>query len=300
MTALNKSQFVNANGEFVEYDGSPITWRVSVYGIVIKAGQIVLSKSRKEKTFDVPGGGVEIGEMPDEALRREGLEEIGVPLKMGKLIHHFFDRFYHAKQAKFYQTVQLFYEAELQGDLGQPSDPEMEPPKWVPIARISEIPLPNEVRQAILQAMAATAQTKRSTFPIAAHVIFMKGKQVLMTRRFKTGYEDGNYSLPAGHVEVGETPKEGACREAQEEVGIKLEPSQLEPVLVMSRMGHRQSTDFFFVCRNWTGEPCNTEPHKCDDVAWFPLDKLPVNTVPYIQKALELVRKKQWYTEVKL
>src|SRR3989344_4788840 len=44
--------------------------------------------------------------------------------------------------------------------------------------------------------------------------------KILLSRRFQTGWEDGNYGLPAGHGEDGETMREGVRREAREEIGI--------------------------------------------------------------------------------
>lgn len=40
---------------------------------------------------------------------------------------------------------------------------------------------------------------------------------------------------------------------------------------------------FFFVASQWNGLITNCEPHKCDDVRFFPLDQLPQNLVPYVK-----------------
>jgi 8-oxo-dGTP diphosphatase len=60
----------------------------------------------------------------------------------------------------------------------------------------------------------------RSKFPVAVHLFFLRDKQILLLRRFKTGYEDGNYSVVAGHVDTGESVTQAAIREANEEVGV--------------------------------------------------------------------------------
>lgn len=47
-------------------------------------------------------------------------------------------------------------------------------------------------------------------------LLLIQDDKVLLSRRFQTGYEDGNYGLPAGHGEYGETMREGTAREALE------------------------------------------------------------------------------------
>ena len=46
-------------------------------------------------------------------------------------------------------------------------------------------------------------------------------KEILLLRRMNTGYRDGFYDMPAGHLEEGETLREGTIRELEEETGLK-------------------------------------------------------------------------------
>ncbi len=126
----------------------------------------------------------------------------------------------------------------------------------------------------------------RSRFPAAVHIFFIRNESVLLLRRFNTGWEDGKYSVPAGHIETGETVIEAAIREAREEVGIGLKPSALEVVHVMHRKAEDERIDFFLVANTWVGEITNREPGKCDDLSWYALNALPKNMIPYVRQGL--------------
>jgi ADP-ribose pyrophosphatase YjhB (NUDIX family) len=131
----------------------------------------------------------------------------------------------------------------------------------------------------------------------AGYVFFIRDNQVLMLRRCNTGYMDGYYSLPAGHIEDNEPIREGTCREMKEETGVDFRPDELKPVHVMHRKGTDIRIDFFFSVDSWSTEPKNTEPDKCDDFRWFPLDDLPENTIPYIKTATQHLQNNVFYSE---
>ena len=120
-----------------------------------------------------------------------------------------------------------------------------------------------------------------------SHLLLLRDERILLLRRRNTDYEDGKYSVVAGHMEDGETAREAICREAHEEAGIELTPDDLEFAHVVHRADRGQRVGFFFSARRWRGEPRNMEPHKAGDFRWFPLDALPDNMVPYVRRAIE-------------
>ncbi len=131
----------------------------------------------------------------------------------------------------------------------------------------------------------------------AVHVFFLRGEEVLLLRRANTGYADGEYSVPAGHLEGGETVRAAAAREAAEETGLQLDEAQVSVVGVMHRKSDDERIDFFVAVTEWAGEPHNAEPQKCDDLRWFPLAALPENTIPYVRQALANVAAGRWFDE---
>lgn len=129
----------------------------------------------------------------------------------------------------------------------------------------------------------------------AVHLFLIRDGKVLLSRRFNTGYEDGNYSVVAGHLEGGEEVKAAAIREAREEVGIEILPPDLQVVGVMHRKSNDERVDFFLTTTSWSGEITNREPDRCDQLAWFDLDRLPENMVPYVGRALDNYRRGNWF-----
>ena len=137
----------------------------------------------------------------------------------------------------------------------------------------------------------------RSKYPVAVHIFFLREKQILLLRRFNTGYEDGSYSVVAGHVDAGETATQAAIREAKEEVDVILEPTDIQIVHVMHRKSEDERIDFFMAVRHWGGDVTNNEPQKCDDLSWTDIDSLPQNTIPYVKRAIEEYQAGFFYSE---
>ncbi|QOT01131.1 NUDIX domain-containing protein [Brevibacterium sp. JNUCC-42] len=129
---------------------------------------------------------------------------------------------------------------------------------------------------------------KRFTAPVTVHIFLREDDKILLLRRYQTGYEDGNYSVVAGHLDGGEQVIEAAIREAREEAGIELSPEQITITGIMHRFSMDERIDFFVTATEWLGEIYNAEPHKCDELAWFSIHDLPQNTISYIKKAIEL------------
>ena len=126
----------------------------------------------------------------------------------------------------------------------------------------------------------------RATFPVTVHLFFFRENEILLLRRFNTGYRDGEYSVPAGHLDGGETVMTAAAREAQEEVGVQIEANDMVFSSVMHRIEDDERVDFFIHVYKWLGEPFNAEPDKCDDLRWVNVNNLPANMVPYVRRAL--------------
>ena len=127
----------------------------------------------------------------------------------------------------------------------------------------------------------------RARFPTTVHLFFFRLGRILLLRRFNTGYRDGEYSVPAGHLDGNETVLAAAQREAAEEIGVQIDADDILFSSVMHRNEGDERIDFFVEVRAWGGEPFNNEPNKCDELRWVDVHSLPQNTIPYVRRAIE-------------
>lgn len=127
----------------------------------------------------------------------------------------------------------------------------------------------------------------------ASYVYLMRDRRVLLQRRHNTGYMDGMWAAgAAGHVELGETAASAARREVREELGIDVPLTSLCAVTVMQRTDGtpsptEQRADWFFTATGWQGEPVIMEPHKCAEISWFDLNRLPASIPDYERLVLD-------------
>jgi ADP-ribose pyrophosphatase YjhB (NUDIX family) len=131
--------------------------------------------------------------------------------------------------------------------------------------------------------------------------MLIKENRILLLRRYNTGWNDGKYSFVAGHLDGGESVKQAMIREAKEEACLTIEEKSLEVAHTMHRISpDKEYIDFFLVASAWQGEPSVGEPDKCDEVAWYPLDALPSNTLGYIRRAIEYYQNGITFSEERL
>lgn len=139
----------NMDKENIEVDASELSWRPSVYGILIKDNKILLSK--QWDGYDFPGGGMHIHENIEEALTREFWEETGIKVKVGKIAHcesEFFIPKFH--QEKWNCILVYFFCEYVSGELSKDNGDEfekeyMEMPEWVDLNDIDKIKFYNGV-----------------------------------------------------------------------------------------------------------------------------------------------------------
>ena len=148
---------------------------------------------------------------------------------------------------------------------------------------------------------------KRHNLKCAVYVLFIKNSKILLYRRANTGWQDGKYGTPAGHLEKNENIINAAVREAKEESGLTVKAKDLEFVHVVHRLfvkgksieTNRDYIDFFFLAKKWKGQPMITEENKSDDMIWANLNNLPPNILKNVKLMIDNFLNKKYFSENK-
>jgi 8-oxo-dGTP pyrophosphatase MutT (NUDIX family) len=141
------------DGEEIEVDVDKLQFRPSVYGILIENGKVLLSK--QWDGYDFPGGGVELYETLEQALKREFIEETGLEIKIGEPVHcgsSFFVPKYSKKSKGQYWNCPLIYflVERVGGELSIEQCDEDEKryidfPEWIDIEKIKDLKFYNGI-----------------------------------------------------------------------------------------------------------------------------------------------------------
>jgi len=95
-----------------------------------------------------------------------------------------------------------------------------------------------------------------------------------------------------GNLESAESALHGAVREVYEELGIVIDPEDLDFATVshflVNDQGFGPALAISFIARTWTGTPRICESDECKAIGWLTMTSRPI--VPYVADALGRVR----------
>ena len=125
---------------------------------------------------------------------------------------------------------------------------------------------------------------ERHTTRVAVFVLLIKDGKTFLLRRQNTGWADGMFTVPSGHVEAGETVPQAAIKEVREEAGVLVDERDLEFMHV--QYVHDVYVNFYFKAEQWEGEPYIAEPDLASECSWVALDALPDDLIYHIKAML--------------
>jgi mutator protein MutT len=127
-------------------------------------------------------------------------------------------------------------------------------------------------------------------------LIFNEKKEILLMKRSgKVRNNSGWWSKPGGKVDYGETAIEMLKREIREETNIEIDVWGLLPHtdhIIKKEKEHWLALNFLANYKK--GKLKNMEPHKCAELGWFSLDKLPKKIDQTTREAIKNYKKKKF------
>ncbi|MCH8519925.1 MAG: NUDIX hydrolase [Nanoarchaeota archaeon] len=137
MSSMKFKDFMNNNYEIELPQGRNAQFRVSATAIIEHDDSILLIKDgRSNQGFEFPGGGIELGQSPQEALLREIKEETGYQINEEmRVVFVSNENYYHAQRDEYYCGISLFFicslKSTIQGEQELDSEDEIEEVVWV-------------------------------------------------------------------------------------------------------------------------------------------------------------------------
>ena len=208
--------------------------RVGAYGVCRDAGGRVLlargsATSEFPGTWTLPGGGVEQGEHPDDAVRREFAEETGFTVRITSLRHVTAD-VVPLPSGNAEHTDRIVYDVEIAGgSLRDEVDGSTDRVAWAGRDELTQWPLLPWTANVLGQGVALPAyendgsEMPRRTGKVqrfgAYGLVTDPAGRVLLTL-IAPGYPGaGQWHLPGGGTDHGERPEQALERELVEETG---------------------------------------------------------------------------------
>jgi nucleoside triphosphatase len=138
-------KFISCKNNFGEMVSVPLEkfyFRPSVYGIILNQGKIVTMRNKSNNKIWFPGGGMEIGEKMEDALKREVKEETGLEITMDKLLLFKENFFYYQPFDNAYHAFLFFFLCKTENsdliDDNLVDDHESKTPRWTDIKEIKK------------------------------------------------------------------------------------------------------------------------------------------------------------------
>jgi ADP-ribose pyrophosphatase YjhB (NUDIX family) len=287
--------------------------RLAAYAVVLRDDQVLLSRLAPRvsasELWTLPGGGVEHGEDPRDAVVREVHEETGLDVRVGESVG--VDSFHQGSAWRDGRrvdahSVRLVYEGWVPRDAPAPRVVEVDgstvDAAWHPVTSVLDGTLP--VVPLVRQALRAHEPFRLQR--VAAYALLLRGDDVLLTRISPRGFHTGRWTLPGGGVDHGEAPRAALVREVREECGVDCEVGEVLEVHDEHFEGTAPSgrhEDFhavhlvFAATLAGDAEPRVTEADGTTDaVAWVPVEDVrsgSVTTLDVVRAALDAAERRR-------
>ena len=177
----------------------------------------------RQELWTLPGGGLDHGEDPRDALLREIVEETGLAATVGETARVYSAHLPRASRDGVltdFHALRIVYDAWVPADAPEPRVVEVGgstiEAAWHPVAAVEagEVPVVATVAEALADHRPLRMQR------VAAYALVRREGRVLLTRLSARPAHPGAWTLPGGGLDHGEPPVVALAREVDEECGV--------------------------------------------------------------------------------
>ncbi|HET8959188.1 NUDIX hydrolase [Nocardioides sp.] len=292
----------------------PKRQRVAAYAVILRVAssgpdaeqEILLSRLAERITSDelwtLPGGGLDHGEDPRDAVLREVKEETGLDAEVGETA-----RVYSAHLPGVWRdgrrvdahALRIVYDGWVAPDAPEPRVVEVDgstaEAAWHRVTDVVDGTLP--VAPLVLEALADHQPFRRQR--VGAYALVRRESRaadgegdVLLVQFSQRGFHTGSWSLPGGGLGHGESPRPALEREVREECGLECAVGELIAVHDEAFSGTAPSGRFedfhavllvFAATVDPTAEPWVAEVGGTTEaVAWVPVADVRARKLPVL------------------
>jgi ADP-ribose pyrophosphatase YjhB (NUDIX family) len=268
--------------------------RVAAYAVILRDDHILLSRLAKRLTskelWTLPGGGLEHGEHPRDAVVREVHEETGLAVHIGETAHlysfHQRNTWRQGRRADAH-ALRIVYDGWVAVDSPEPHVVEVDgstmDAAWLPVAGVLDgsVPVVSLVTEVLAEHRPFQLQR------VAAYALALRGgpdgEEVLLARNSARGPHPGQWTLPGGGIDHGEEPRDTVVREVREETGLSCTPGAIldvgsthfEGTAPSGRREDFHALQIVYAAEVGEGEPEVQEKNGTTDAAaWVPVAAL--------------------------
>ena len=292
----------------------PRRQRVAAYAVIVRDERILLSRLAErispQELWTLPGGGVDHGEDPRDAVVREIHEETGLAAMVGEQARVYSAHLPHARRdgrRSDYHALRIVYDAWVPPDSPEPRVLEVDgstvDAAWHPLASVLDGTVPTVPM--VTQALEDWSPYRMQR--VGAYALIRRGdpgqEDVLLVRFSSRGFHTGSWSLPGGGLDHGESPAAALVREVEEECGVTADVGELLLVHDEHFSGTAPSgryEDFHAVALVFAATvPADAEPRvvevdgTTDVVAWVPVQEIydgSRRVLDVVERAMEMAR----------